>query len=149
MSTESQTGQHDRDPQKEGPRLLVDVFTLTGHPGTGKTATLIGRDGLAPLLHIPKARIFQAGEEFRRERRRSTGKEVLGFAVRSIHVDRELDSRMTEFMKNSLDTGTVIAEGRLAGWIAKKLIKEETEGKKPLRIVSILLEAEEEIRVRR
>ena len=147
MNTESKNVPNNEGaPQKERPQLLIDVFTLTGHPGTGKTATV---GSLSRLLYIPRSRIFQAGEEFRKLIRKDTGHEVLDFAEREVELDIKLDSRMTEFMQNSTETGLAIAEGRLAGWIAKKLVGNEIAGKRPPNIISILLEADEEIRAQR
>ena len=131
-------------PSKERPQLLIDVLTLTGHPGTGKTSTI---KALSPLLHIPKSRIFQAGEEFRALMK----EDVLDYAKRSVNLDRELDSRMTEFMRNSLNAKPVIAEGRLAAWIAKRLVSDQIAGQNsdPLRVVSALLKADPETKAQR
>lgn len=133
---------------KERPKLLIDVTTLTGDAGTGKSATI---RSLSRLMYIPRSRIFQAGEEFRRQIREITGHEVLDYEKRSVNIDRDIDGRMTEFMRNSPEVGSVIVDGRLAGFIAKKLVSDEIAGnnKDPLRIISILLEAEEEIRAGR
>lgn len=132
---------------KEKPQVLLDVLTLTGYAGTGKSATI---RSLAPPLDVPKSRIFQAGEMFREMIREDTGQEVLDFAERSVQLDIELDNRMTEFMRNSREVGLTIVEGRLAGWIAKRLVSEaKRQKRKSLHVLSVILGAEEEIRVGR
>lgn len=132
---------------KEKPQLLLDVLTITGHPGTGKTATL---KSLSENFGIPKERIFQAGEEIRSLIRQNSGLEVLDFGQRDIELDKAVDNRMTEFMKNSPEVGLTIIEGRLAGWIAKRLVSEaKRQKRKSLHVSSFILEAEEEITVGR
>ncbi|MBI2049382.1 AAA family ATPase [Candidatus Roizmanbacteria bacterium] len=149
MKAESENNRYHNEnlPSKEKPELLIDVLTLTGHPGTGKTAAI---RSFSKHLAIPNTRVFQAGVEIRKLVRQDSGLEVLDFGLRDIETDKTVDYRMTEFMKNSTELGPVITEGRLAGWIAKGLVREaKQKRKRSLGVVSIFLEAEEEIRARR
>lgn len=140
-------GHQETPVSKETPEVLLDVVTITGYAGTGKSALI---RSLTPPLNVPKSRIFQAGEMFREMIREDTGQEVLDFAERSVQLDIELDNRMTEFMRNSREIGLTIVEGRLAGWIAKRLVSEaKRQKRKSLNVLSVILEAGEEIRAGR
>jgi cytidylate kinase len=88
------------------------LITISGDPGSGKTTVA---KLLAAKLGLPHV---YAGDLYRREaeRRALTLEEFNRLCERDHSIDRNLDAQMAERARH----GTVVLEGRLAGFIAKQ-----------------------------
>lgn len=123
----------------------VDLITISGHPGTGKTVT---GQILAEVLGMEYIKI---GDLFREYVRESTGKEVIGYTPRSEDIDEMLDNKQRILMEGARAEGRkIILEGRLAGVIATEEQIKAREGHYPIsRIQRILFTADRDERIRR
>ncbi len=132
-------------PSPEKFRPLVDVITISGPAGTGKT--VVG-ERLANLYGMD---FVKAGQIFRNEHRSRTGEEVIGYAERDIDIDRNLDEMQADIIRNAASAERkVILEGRLAHVIATEVIVDDVlHGKKRPDIFRVLFTADPMIRALR
>lgn len=88
------------------------IITISGLPGSGKTTVA---EILAEKL---KLRYISTGEIFRKmaEERKMKLNELGKLAEKDLNIDRELDKRQLELIKD----GDVVFEGRLSGWLTAK-----------------------------
>lgn len=88
------------------------IITISGTPGSGKST-------IGQLLNKKLGISYiYSGEIFREKAKKyKMSLEEFGrYCEKNIEIDKELDERQLNILKN----GNVILEGRLAGWIAKK-----------------------------
>lgn len=143
--------EHEAIPQKELPRPLenfrptVDVITISGHPGTGKT--VVG-EALARRYGMDFVKV---GQKFRDDHRTRTGQEVVGYAERDIDVDRELDQMQIDIINNAPDSAAkIMLEGRLAHIVAtEEILKAQAHGQDRPKILRILFTADPMVRAMR
>ncbi|MBI5045217.1 MAG: cytidylate kinase family protein [Candidatus Levybacteria bacterium] len=129
----------------ENFRPLVDVITISGPAGTGKT--VVG-EALAPRYNMDFVKV---GQKFRQDHRLRTGQEVVGYAERDVDVDREMDQMQVEIVNNAAHADKkVVLEGRLAHIIAtEEILRAESEGRPRPNIVRVLFTADPMIRAMR
>ncbi len=151
MSAENQLN-HFIDTESENPtqeRLWVprdvDVITISGHPGTGKT--VVGQQ-LAEMYGMEYVKV---GDLFRQFVRETSGKEVVGYTPRSEEMDQMLDDMQRLLMRDARADGRkIILEGRLAGIIATEEQERARMDHFPIsRIQRILFVADRDERTRR
>ena len=151
MSTENKA-HHFINPESENPTQEqlwvptdVDIITISGHPGTGKT--VVGQQ-LAEMYGMEYVKV---GDLFRQFVRETTGKEVVGYTSRSDDMDQMLDDMQRLLMQNARAEGRkIILEGRLAGVIATEEQEKARQEHFPIsRIQRILFIADRDERTRR
>lgn len=151
MSTENELS-HFINSESENPtqeRLWVpsdvDIITISGHPGTGKT--VVGQQ-LAEMYGMEYVKV---GDLFRQFVRDTSGKEVVGYTPRSEDMDQMLDDMQRLLMRDARSDGRkIILEGRLAGVIATEEQEKARLEHAPIsRIQRILFIADRDERTRR
>ncbi len=129
-------------PAPERYRPVVDIITISGHPGTGKT--VVGNN----LAQMCGMEFIKVGELFREYMKQKHGKNVHGFTPRPGFVDEMFDryQRLLMDCAGKIDR-KIVLEGRLAGLIATEYMEENPNSQ--TNITRILFTASREERVRR
>lgn len=108
------------------------IITISGTPGSGKST-------IGQLLNKKLGISYiYSGEIFREtaKKYKMSLEEFGRYCEKNIEIDKELDERQLNILKN----GNVILEGRLAGWIAKK---------NNINALKVMITADIDIRVKR
>lgn len=135
-----QGSKSEQSPPKEIVVPFLNVITISGYSGVGKTTVA---HILKRLLHMRFEKV--GGEKFRAWYEKTTGQKVLGFADRDPSVDSALDNYTSSRITHAIKTGRkVIVEARLGGWLAKRV---EDEQEQPGKTFRILLGANAGVRV--
>ncbi len=132
-----------KNPEKYA--IYFGGLTISGRSGTGKTKLA---EDLQRELNVPH--FYKTGELFRQIIEEQLGEEVIGYQERNLNLDRELDTKQRQLLKNASAANPLILEGRLAGFITNQLRNEaEMDQNEKPNIVTILLTAKSEERYRR
>lgn len=136
---------HERPLTPENWVPTVDIITLSGHPGTGKT--VVGKE-LAERYGMEYIKI---GEIFRDLMREQQGVEVVDFVTRPEIIDEWLDEYQRILMRDAIvDKRKIVLEGRLSGLIAREeMDKANNEGAPISSIQNLLFTADPNERARR
>ncbi len=132
------------EPEYES--IDVGGFTFSGPAASGKstlTRMFIEELGIR--------RYTNAGQLFREETKRRTGKNVIGFYDRNKHysLDKTIDTIQKAIIRTADVANPLVLEGRLSGIIAKRERDNVAKRGGYLPVITILVTASEEIRVKR
>lgn len=108
------------------------TITISGAPGSGTTTVAKILEKKLGIKHIYSGDVF-------RNLAKKHNMSLVEFGTYCEH-HREIDEELDTYQKNVLQSGKIILEGRIAGWIASK-------GNIPA--FKVLLEADEKTRVER
>jgi len=94
----------------------VRAIVVVGRPGSGQSSTA---KALGEELGIP---VYDTGQRFRELQR----EQVIDYSKRPEELDRELDEWQANLLRNATRENPIILTGKLAGFIADQVLKEET-----------------------
>ena len=118
---------------------LLKRVVISGHPGTG-TTTLI--DKLAKLYNLKAEQVIKVGSLFRQNSKEKTGQDITGYYQREITEDLSIDDMQKKLLSDPNPDVLFILESRLGGFFT-------TEIGHPANIVTLLLNTDEQVRLRR
>ncbi len=96
-------------------RFNVRAIVVAGRPGSGQSSTA---KALGEELGIP---VYDVGQKFRELQKG----QIIGFSQRLGEIDKTFDQWQMDLLKNATRENPIILTGKLAGFIADKVLKEE------------------------